>query len=102
MERRIAVFRQSKGQERCQQGYGFYDGEPVLAQRVFEFPYLLVGSLMGFKLPYPLEQVDHRVERTILIVLCTAALPTNMRLLGDMVFEHLYQAALANAGLTRE
>src|SRR5215475_9656413 len=43
VERRIAVFRQSEGQERCQQGYGFLDEKSVLAQRMFELPYLLVG-----------------------------------------------------------
>ena len=57
---------------------------------------------MGFKLQYPLEQVDHRVERTVLIVLCTAALPACVKLLGGMLFEHLHQTTLAKACITRE
>jgi hypothetical protein len=57
---------------------------------------------MDFKPQHPLEQVDHRVERTVLIVLCTAALPACVKLLGDMLFEHLYQSGFTNACITRE
>src|SRR6516165_11417341 len=61
-----------------------------------------VRSLMGFKPHYPLKQVDHRVERTVLSVLRTPALPTDMRLMGNMVFEHLHQTTFAYACITRE
>src|SRR5215475_2632673 len=96
IERRIAVFRQSKGQKRCQQGYGFLDGKSILAQCVFQFLQFRVSGLMGFKPQYPLEQLNQRKQCCILRVLCTPTFPAYMWLVGNVVFQHLHQAGLAN------
>ena len=57
---------------------------------------------MGVKSQEPLEQLNERKQCRILIVLRTPTFPTGMRLLDDMLLEHLYQTALAYAGFATE
>ena len=50
---------------------------------------------MGFKPQYPLEQINQRKQCSVLIVLRTPTFPAYMRLVGDMVFQHLDQTGLS-------
>src|SRR5215510_976627 len=50
----------------------------------------------------PLEQVDDRVQGTVLVVWQTPAFQPCVGLAGDLVLEHLYQATLANASLATQ
>src|SRR5262249_41841959 len=45
---------------------------------------------------------SQRKQYRVLRVLRTPTFPSYMRLLGDMLFEHLHQTTLANACITRE
>ena len=49
-----------------------------------------------------MEQVDDRVQGTMLVVRRTPAFQPRMWLAGDMVLEDLHQATLANAGLSTQ
>ena len=88
-QRRIALLGKWQRQYRRKQRHRFFHGKSVLAQRVFEFSYLLVRSLLSVKPQHPLEQISQRKQCRILIVLRTPTFPAGMRFMGDVVFQRL-------------
>ena len=73
-----------------------------MAERLFELAELLFRRLLGFNPPYPLEQIHQRKQRRVLRVLCIPTFPPYLGFVGHVLFEHVDQAAFANACLTRE
>src|SRR5436190_4494213 len=69
---------------------------------MFECVEFLFRRLMGFNPQYPLEQIHQRKQRRVLIVLCIPTFPPYIWFVCHVIFEHLDQAAFANACLTRE
>src|SRR5215510_4793389 len=102
MERRISIFRNRQREQRRKQWHGFLNGKSVLTQHLFELLQLLVRSIVSVELQQALEQIGHRKERSVLSVLHTTTFPAHMWLLGDMLFQHLYQAGLPDTSITRE
>ena len=62
----------------------------------------LSGGRVGLPLEYTLEQLRQGIERGVLVIRDAAAFPAHMRLVGYVLFQHLHEAALAYARITRE
>src|SRR5262245_9638446 len=90
--------RQQRGQQR--DGVGL--GEAIVREGLLEFGELGLRSLMGSELQEPLEVVDNRIERTVLVIRRTAKLDTGGPFGADVLFKCLHQAGFANASLPAE
>ena len=87
---------------KAQRADSFLEGKSVLAQRVFKFLQFLVSGVLCVELQEPLEQINQRKQGGVLIIRYTSAFPPGMRLVGNMLFQHLDQTTLTNACLTRK
>jgi hypothetical protein len=101
-EGRITVLRQRHGQESGTEWHRLFQREPILAEHLLQFRQLLLCTILWLPSQDALPEVNDRIQSSVLIIRRTATLPARMRFPCHMFFEHLYEARLANPGLTAQ
>ena len=91
-----------KRQQGSQQRQGIGLGEAIVAQRVLEFLQLGCGSIFSRKLQEPLQVVDDRIQRTVLVIGGAAKLDAGRAFGADLLFELLHQPGFANPWLATQ
>ena len=69
------MLRERHREQRRKEWHRFLYRHTIVAERLFEFAEFLFRSLLGFKPPYPLEQIHQRRQRRVLVVLCIPTFP---------------------------
>src|SRR5712691_3434209 len=75
-----------KRQQRGEQRDDFFEGEAVRRQRPFQLTQLFHGGFFPGKLEHSVQEVDHRIQRTVLVIRRTAALQLGLWLFGQALF----------------
>jgi hypothetical protein len=91
-----------QGEQGCYQRQGVRLRETVASKSLLEFVEFGVRCILQSNLQEPLEMLNERIERTVLMIGRTAKRQASSTLRTHLLFEFLDEARLANAGFPTE